>query len=192
RCSSPSAPPQVSTPECTHLQLPLTSTEMEGVQPLRCMRATLHCPQRMDKMLLRDFLSVIIDSFFLAVSPFTGQGASKRYCTGMGSHLVVINLRDEQAFLSSWKVPKGTYTGTQAESYYIGLTHQEEKGQWRWVDQTPITRLQFWKDREPNNLDKEKCVAMDVRGNTLRGLRIGIISHYTATYQHCKTAATNI
>ncbi|NXY77127.1 CLC4E protein, partial [Glareola pratincola] len=57
---------------------------------------------------------------------------SVQNCTGMGSHLVVINSEAEQTFLSIelQQFPKG-------RNYYIGL-HVQEVGKWQWVDQTPL------------------------------------------------------
>uniref|UniRef100_A0A8C8RYQ8 C-type lectin domain-containing protein n=1 Tax=Pelusios castaneus TaxID=367368 RepID=A0A8C8RYQ8_9SAUR len=129
--------------------------------------------------------------YFSSSKDIMSWSDSERNCTGMGSHLVVINTEDEQAFLSNWKLGKGT--GMSVESYYIGLTQQEEKGQWRWVDQTPLS-YRFWKDMEPNNLNMEKCVVMDVRGNT-NSQRIrnwnNLQCHMT-TYRICETPATNV
>ncbi|NXX38108.1 CLC4D protein, partial [Tricholaema leucomelas] len=50
---------------------------------------------------------------------------SGQNCTGMGSHLVVINSKAEQEVK---KIING-------ENYYIGLK-AEEVGEWHWVDQT--------------------------------------------------------
>nr|XP_025036709.1 C-type lectin domain family 4 member A-like [Pelodiscus sinensis] len=61
-------------------------------------------------------------------------GDSERNCTGMGSHLVVINTEAEQDFISDWI--RRTATGSDKKDYYIGLTSQEREGQWHWVDKT--------------------------------------------------------
>ncbi|XP_030404873.1 C-type lectin domain family 4 member E-like, partial [Gopherus evgoodei] len=62
-------------------------------------------------------------------------GDSETNCTGMGSHLVVINKGTEQDFIFNWT--KKTLTFISDRSYYIGLTDQAKEGQWLWVDQTP-------------------------------------------------------
>ncbi|KAG6922766.1 C-type lectin domain family 6 member A, partial [Chelydra serpentina] len=49
---------------------------------------------------------------------------SKRNCTGMGSHLVVINTGAEQDFI--FTQVNGTVTNSQGMNYCIGLTHQEK------------------------------------------------------------------
>ncbi|CAM2097472.1 unnamed protein product [Caretta caretta] len=62
-------------------------------------------------------------------------GDSETNCTGMGSHLVVINTGTEQDFI--FNLTKRTVTSIPDKSYYIGLTDQAQEGQWHWVDQTP-------------------------------------------------------
>ncbi|XP_063999496.1 C-type lectin domain family 4 member E-like isoform X1 [Pogoniulus pusillus] len=89
---------------------------------------------------------------------------SGQNCTGMGSHLVVINSKAEQEFLSS--LAKGVFTEAYESKYYIGLSTQEN-GQWQWVDQTPYKKADtFWKPGEPNLLFFEKCAAIHVKGST--------------------------
>ncbi|KFP98348.1 C-type lectin domain family 4 member E, partial [Leptosomus discolor] len=83
---------------------------------------------------------------------------SEQNCTGMGSHLVVINSKEEQEFL--FNLAKGVFTNAYETKYYIGLTAYKN-GQWQWVDQTPYTKTAtFWKHGEPNLLFAEKCAAI--------------------------------
>ncbi|XP_030335735.1 C-type lectin domain family 4 member E-like isoform X3 [Strigops habroptila] len=90
--------------------------------------------------------------------------ASEQNCTGMGSHLVVINSKAEQDFL--FNLAKGVFTTAYETKYYIGLTAYKT-GQWQWVDQTPYKKTTtFWKPGEPNLLFAEKCAAIHVKGNT--------------------------
>uniref|UniRef100_A0A8C3HAI5 C-type lectin domain-containing protein n=1 Tax=Chrysemys picta bellii TaxID=8478 RepID=A0A8C3HAI5_CHRPI len=60
---------------------------------------------------------------------------SERNCTGMDSHLVVINTGAEQDFI--FTRVNGTVTGSEGMNYCIGLIDKEKKGQWHWVDETP-------------------------------------------------------
>ncbi|XP_062470085.1 C-type lectin domain family 4 member A isoform X2 [Pezoporus occidentalis] len=79
---------------------------------------------------------------------------SEQNCTGMGSHLVVINSEAEQDFLS-----KEVKKPSRRENHYIGLSAQ--MGQWHWVDQTPFNvTAAFWREGEPSNPDYEKCVVI--------------------------------
>ncbi|KFP85770.1 C-type lectin domain family 4 member D, partial [Acanthisitta chloris] len=74
---------------------------------------------------------------------------SEQNCTGMGSHLVVINSAAEQI-----KKVSGP------ENFFIGLS-AEEVGQWHWVDKTPYNETAaFWRKGEPSNTDDEKCVVI--------------------------------
>ncbi|NXC77156.1 CLC6A protein, partial [Anhinga anhinga] len=76
---------------------------------------------------------------------------SKQNCTGMGSHLVVIDTEAEQVRV---------VTNAYETNYYIGLTAYKN-GQWQWVDQTPYRKEDtFWKPGEPNLLFAEKCAAI--------------------------------
>ncbi|KFP08069.1 C-type lectin domain family 4 member D, partial [Calypte anna] len=69
---------------------------------------------------------------------------SEQNCTGMGSHLVVINSKAEQVGVN----------------YYIGL-HAQVVGQWHWLDGTPLSETAaFWRAGEPSNVDHEMCVVI--------------------------------
>ncbi|NWR72970.1 CLC4D protein, partial [Centropus unirufus] len=72
------------------------------------------------------------------------RNESEQNCTGMGSHLVVINTKAEQV----------------GKNYYIGLRAQVV-GQWQWVDQTPYNRTAaFWRKGEPSNVTAELCAVI--------------------------------
>ncbi|XP_075019784.1 C-type lectin domain family 4 member D-like isoform X2 [Calonectris borealis] len=80
---------------------------------------------------------------------------SEQNCTGMGSHLVVINTNAEQTFVTNElrQSPIGT-------NYYIGLRAQVV-GQWQWLDQTPYNETAaFWRTGEPSNVIAEMCVVI--------------------------------
>ncbi|XP_061440373.1 C-type lectin domain family 4 member A-like [Rhineura floridana] len=85
---------------------------------------------------------------------------SKKKCLDMGFNLVVINSEAEQDFLTKHL----SKANSGKENFCVGLTDQEEKGQWRWVDQTEHTAM-FWRDGEPNN-DDENCVVMHIDQST--------------------------
>ncbi|XP_074757251.1 C-type lectin domain family 4 member D-like [Athene noctua] len=80
---------------------------------------------------------------------------SVQNCTGMGSHLVVINSKAEQVFLS-----KELQASSRGPNFYIGL-RAEKVGEWHWVDQTPFNvSAAFWRKGEPTKIDAEKCVVI--------------------------------
>ncbi|NXJ96512.1 CLC4E protein, partial [Corythaixoides concolor] len=76
---------------------------------------------------------------------------SEQNCSGMGSHLVVINSKAEQVRV---------VTNAYETKCYIGLSALKN-GHWQWVDQTPYEKAAtFWKPGEPNLLFAEKCAAI--------------------------------
>ncbi|KFQ36765.1 C-type lectin domain family 4 member D, partial [Merops nubicus] len=78
-------------------------------------------------------------------------GDSEKNCTGMGSHLVVVNSKAEQVEAA---------TDAYETKYYLGLA-ADERGRWRWVDRSPYVAAEaFWKPGEPNLLFAEKCAAI--------------------------------
>ncbi|XP_062343415.1 C-type lectin domain family 4 member D-like isoform X2 [Cinclus cinclus] len=79
---------------------------------------------------------------------------SEQNCTGMGSHLVVINSRAEQEFVSGQ-----IKEARDRENFYIGL-FAEKVGQWQWVDKTPYNETAaFWRHYEPsNNVNENRTV----------------------------------
>ncbi|XP_039356082.1 C-type lectin domain family 4 member D-like isoform X1 [Mauremys reevesii] len=115
-------------------------------------------------------------------------GDSETNCTGMGSHLVVINTGTEQDFIFDWT--KRIFTSISDRSYYIGLTDQAQEGQWRWVDQTPYNETAaFWRQNEPSNGNMENCAVMHIETKANRNWND--IPCSTKVHRICETAATN-
>ncbi|ELW67612.1 C-type lectin domain family 4 member A [Tupaia chinensis] len=54
---------------------------------------------------------------------------SEKDCSRMGAHLLVINSKAEQEFI--------TKDLRKHSAYYVGLSDPEGQGHWQWVDQTP-------------------------------------------------------
>ncbi|NP_001297901.1 C-type lectin domain family 4 member E-like [Esox lucius] len=69
---------------------------------------------------------------------------SRQDCLDRGGDLVIINSREEQAFIKSFNYRA-----------WIGLSGREVKRSWRWVDGTPLT-TSYWEDGEPNNAGGEE------------------------------------
>ncbi|XP_042566326.1 CD209 antigen-like [Clupea harengus] len=62
---------------------------------------------------------------------------SRDACVTMGGHLVIINSQQELDFLNARReMGDGR---SQRDFHWIGLTDAEEEGEWRWVDNTPLT-----------------------------------------------------
>ncbi|XP_053713142.1 CD209 antigen-like protein E isoform X2 [Synchiropus splendidus] len=72
---------------------------------------------------------------------------SRNFCVERGADLVVINSREEQEFTNQF-----------VRITWIGLSQQQDNGQWVWVDGTLLTRS-FWSPGEPNDFEgiEENC-----------------------------------
>nr|XP_023965754.1 C-type lectin domain family 4 member A [Chrysemys picta bellii] len=114
---------------------------------------------------------------------------SERNCTGMGSHLGVINTGAEQDFI--FTRVNGTVTGSEGRNYCIGLIDKEKKGQWCWVDETPYNNTAtFWRPEEPSPHNNENCVVMHVPGeqNTHGNRNWNNVPCSSACHRICETA----
>ncbi|XP_046295967.1 C-type lectin domain family 4 member A-like [Marmota monax] len=58
---------------------------------------------------------------------------SQDNCSRMEAHLVVINSKEEQDFL--------TQNMDKTSAYFVGLSDSGGQGHWQWVDQTPTTKV---------------------------------------------------
>ncbi|XP_029110201.1 CD209 antigen-like protein C [Scleropages formosus] len=74
---------------------------------------------------------------------------SKRYCTDRGADLVIINSKEEQAFIDHFQ-----------GSFWIGLSDKETEGIWKWVDGTIMPQYEgIWCSDQPDNFKRgEDCV----------------------------------
>ncbi|XP_074728067.1 C-type lectin domain family 4 member D-like isoform X1 [Strix uralensis] len=109
---------------------------------------------------------------------------SVQNCTGMGSHLVVINSKAEQVFVS-----EEIQQSSRGPNFYIGLS-AEKVGQWQWVDRTPFNvSAAFWRKGEPSNTDTEKCVVIHRPETTLNNWNDVRCEHH---YRVCEAAAVTV
>ncbi|XP_006903197.1 PREDICTED: C-type lectin domain family 4 member A isoform X3 [Elephantulus edwardii] len=87
---------------------------------------------------------------------------SKKKCTEMGAHLLVINSREEQQFISK--------TLKKYTAYYVGLSDLERKNHWQWIDQSPYDENAVsWHSGEPND-SNEHCVLLNYRNSNQDGV----------------------
>ncbi|KAL2776898.1 C-type lectin domain family 4 member A isoform 3 [Daubentonia madagascariensis] len=78
---------------------------------------------------------------------------SQKNCSRMEAHLLVINTKEEQDFI--------TQNLNKSFAYFVGLSDPEGQRHWQWVDQTPYNKsVTFWHPNEPNN-PNERCVMLN-------------------------------
>ncbi|XP_067419551.1 C-type lectin domain family 17, member A-like [Emydura macquarii macquarii] len=80
---------------------------------------------------------------------------AKAFCLEYTGHLVIVNTKEEQAFLVKNRVT--------SRVYWLGLTDQRIEAKWHWVDGSPLT-LNFWSTGEPNDSHGEDCGTMHTDG----------------------------
>ncbi|XP_030401326.1 CD209 antigen-like protein A isoform X2 [Gopherus evgoodei] len=80
---------------------------------------------------------------------------AKQFCSDYGAHLVIINTKEEQAFL--------VMNRTKSRVYWLGLSDKKVENQWLWVDGSPL-KLSFWSTGEPNDSSDEDCGTMAIDG----------------------------
>ncbi|XP_062386718.1 C-type lectin domain family 4 member F-like [Sardina pilchardus] len=74
---------------------------------------------------------------------------ARQHCKSTGADLVTINSQEEQEFVSSFN-----------KEVWIGLSDVNVEGQWRWVDDSPLT-TKFWAKDQPNSYKGEQdCVKL--------------------------------
>uniref|UniRef100_A0A673JZG1 C-type lectin domain-containing protein n=1 Tax=Sinocyclocheilus rhinocerous TaxID=307959 RepID=A0A673JZG1_9TELE len=115
-----------------------------------------HQPHRRERPLIAE-LVVFTDgwlhsnfSFYFISSLKKTLNESKIYCMERGADLIIINDREEQAYIFSNMVSRGN-------EFWIGLTDSDEEGRWKWVDGSTLTSG-FWGSGEPNGQRGENCV----------------------------------
>ncbi|KAI3358959.1 hypothetical protein L3Q82_015346 [Scortum barcoo] len=82
---------------------------------------------------------------------------SRKYCENKGAHLVIINDKEEQKFVSELSVDGESWIGLQAEWIYAayGTNGYYE---WRWVDRSALTEP-FWASGQQHITDNWKSAA---------------------------------
>ncbi|XP_038235199.1 C-type lectin domain family 17, member A isoform X2 [Dermochelys coriacea] len=96
---------------------------------------------------------------------------AKQFCLDTGAQLVIINTKQEQAFMVKSR--------TTSRVYWLGLSDQKMENQWLWVDGSPLN-LSFWSTGEPNDSSNEDCGTMATDG------RWNDINCYMTDYWICE------
>ncbi|XP_071413856.1 C-type lectin domain family 4 member E-like isoform X5 [Pithys albifrons albifrons] len=140
------APFSCSSDQPTALQEKFTTWQCDSVMSQGKGRGWMCCPKGWKRFQK--------SCYFLSPDKMSWV-ESEQNCTGMGSHLAVINSREEQVFLfGQIKQP------SRGENFYIGL-RASSVDQWQWVDKTPYNvSATFWRKGKPSDHNDENCVVM--------------------------------
>uniref|UniRef100_A0A8C7SRJ0 C-type lectin domain-containing protein n=1 Tax=Oncorhynchus mykiss TaxID=8022 RepID=A0A8C7SRJ0_ONCMY len=83
--------------------------------------------------------------YFLSIVSKTWE-ESRQDCLNRGGDLVIIQSREEQDYIKTFKVMS-----------WIGLTDEDREGLWTWVDKAQLTTAEYWHPGEPNGGREENC-----------------------------------
>ena len=95
--------------------------------------------------------------YVLFTAPAETWNNARAKCESLGAQLVKIETAFENEFL------KRTFlmsSGTSGVTYWIGLSDQEEEGEWKWTDSSLLRNYMYteWSTGNPNNLrGKQDC-----------------------------------
>ncbi|XP_074182193.1 C-type lectin domain family 4 member C isoform X2 [Rhinolophus sinicus] len=102
----------------------------------------------------KDWKSFSLNCYFISTKD-ENWNESEKNCSGMQAHLLVINTKAEQEFI--------TGNLEQNRAYFVGLSDPEGTRHWQWVDQTPYNRsATLWHQGEPSHPD-ERCASLNAR-----------------------------
>ncbi|CAK6969799.1 CD209 antigen-like protein E [Scomber scombrus] len=93
----------------------------------------------------RDGCTSFNNSFYYISSETKNWEDSRQDCKERGADLVIVNSKEEQAFISSYP------------QHWIGLNDREDEGTWKWVDGSVLNSTVFWRKGEPSGRVKD-CV----------------------------------
>lgn len=124
----------------------VTHTELE------CMKGNLTMKEKDWSCCPKNWKPFSLSCYFISTD-IKNWTESKKNCSAMKSHLLVINTKEEQDFIIK--------NLDEKRGYYVGLSDPEGNGAWQWVDQTPYnSSATFWHPGEPNN-PSEHCVILN-------------------------------
>ncbi|XP_052388530.1 C-type lectin domain family 4 member E-like [Carassius gibelio] len=86
---------------------------------------------------------------------------SRDHCVTLGGHLVIINSKAEQDFVTS----------NVEETHWIGLNDLETEGNWVWVNNQPVNdSVKFWMERKDDISEPDNWSEDDPDGEDCAGL----------------------
>ncbi|XP_053113477.1 C-type lectin domain family 4 member F-like [Hemicordylus capensis] len=101
-------------------------------------------------------------SFYFFYKEAKSWQEAEQTCASHGAHLTSVTSRQEMEYLSR---------EAQKSPFWIGLTDQQQEGNWTWVDGTKYdTKVSFWASGQPDNWHgapgyQENCVLVTTHWN---------------------------
>ncbi|KAM8736113.1 C-type lectin domain family 9 member A-like [Acanthopagrus schlegelii] len=112
-----------------------------------------HCPQKVCKPCLDNWLQFQTRCYFFSKSDYSHWetwAKSREECRKTNADLVVIDSQEEQEFINNHTI----FYRDERHGYWIGLSREDVKDRWKWVDGSNVT-VAYWRTQEPAN--REMC-----------------------------------
>uniref|UniRef100_A0A8C3W477 C-type lectin domain family 4 member A n=1 Tax=Catagonus wagneri TaxID=51154 RepID=A0A8C3W477_9CETA len=148
-----SEPPSVFFQKCSHIHKEKKTLKDIPHTTLECMKENLTMEDKAWSCCPKNWTSFSSNCYFISTEAVWDD--SEKKCSSMKAHLLVINTKAEQDFITQ-KLDKNS-------AYYVGLSDLQGKNSWQWVDQTPYNEsATFWHSGEPSDRN-EHCVILNFR-----------------------------
>ncbi|XP_041132140.1 C-type lectin domain family 9 member A-like isoform X2 [Polyodon spathula] len=120
---------------------------------------TKNCNSQVCELCLKDWM-LFNHKCYMFSKDIMPWNASQAQCRLKGGDLVKIQSEEEQKFISKTAQKKGGFY------FWIGLSDQAGKGEWRWVDNSPLTKGYWWQGIHSTG-DVRQCAGVNPPSNSL-------------------------
>ncbi|MGH0164999.1 UNVERIFIED_CONTAM: hypothetical protein FKN15_076605 [Acipenser sinensis] len=152
---------EVNTGLPTHSSFTGSCSNMESLffEAVLGSNITKNCNGQMCELCLKGWV-LFNHKCYMFSKDIMPWNASQAQCKSKGGNLVKIQSEEEQKFISKTAQKKGGFY------FWIGLTDQAGKGEWRWMDNTPLRRG-YWRQGIPSTGDVRQCAGMNPPSDSL-------------------------
>lgn len=152
---------EVNTGLPTHSSFTGNCSDMESLffEAVLGSNITKNCNGQMCELCLKGWV-LFNHKCYMFSKDIMPWNASQAQCKSKGGNLVKIQSEEEQKFISKMAEKKGGFY------FWIGLADHTGKGEWRWVDNTPLRRG-YWRQGIPSTGDVRQCAGMNPPSDSL-------------------------
>ncbi|RXM92371.1 C-type lectin domain family 4 member E [Acipenser ruthenus] len=152
---------EVNTGLPTHSSFTGNCSDMESLffEAVLGSNITKNCNGQMCELCLKGWV-LFNHKCYMFSKDIMSWNASQAQCRSKRGDLVKIQSEEEQKFISKTAQKKGGFY------FWIGLADQAKKGEWRWVDNTPLRRG-YWRQGIPSTGDVRQCAGMNPPSDSL-------------------------
>ncbi|XP_041074036.1 C-type lectin domain family 7 member A-like isoform X4 [Polyodon spathula] len=168
----------------THSSFKGNCSDMESLffEAVSGSNITKNCNSQMCELCLKGWVlfSHKCYMFSMDIMPWN---ASQAQCRSKGGDLVKIQSEEVQKFISKTAQKKGGFY------FWIGLADQTKKGEWRWVDNTPLRRG-YWRQGITSTGNERECAGINPLSNALNNWDQSVCGAYSRRI--CESTAVRL